>query len=71
MKSGSSMGEIGFEKTLNVFNCAQMCRATSLVLLNIYITETHYLRVFGYSSEEGAEFTICIWNAPMPTNGVC
>ena len=55
---------------MQVVDCAQLDGGTTLVLPNL-ASETLYLRVFGYNSEEGAEFEICLWDPPVPVNDLC
>lgn len=54
----------------NVLDCAQLDGETTLVLPN-QAGQTLYLRVWGYNSEEGAEFAICLWDPPIPANDNC
>lgn len=53
-----------------VLDCAQLDNGTTLVLPD-QANETLYLRVWGYNSEEGAEFVICLWDPPVPVNDLC
>lgn len=53
-----------------VVDCAQLDGGTTLVLPDL-AGETLYLRVWGYNSEEGSEFEICLWDPPVPINDLC
>ena len=55
---------------MEVVDCAQLDGGTTLVIPDL-ANETLYLRVFGYNSEEGAEFEICLWDPPVPQNDLC
>lgn len=55
---------------MQVVDCAQLDGGTTLVLPDL-ANETLYLRVFGYNSEEGSEFEICLWDPPIPENDLC
>lgn len=55
---------------MEVVDCAQLDGGTTLVLPNL-AGETLYLRVFGYNTEEGAEFELCLWDPPVPVNDLC
>jgi len=55
---------------MEVVDCAQLDGGTTLVLPNL-AGETLYLRVFGYNTEEGSEFEICLWDPPVPVNDLC
>lgn len=55
---------------MQVVDCAQLDGGTTLVLPDL-AGETVYLRVWGYNSEEGSEFEICLWDPPVPENDLC
>ncbi len=55
---------------MEVVDCAQLDGGTTLVLPDL-AGETLYLRVFGYNTEEGSEFEICLWDPPVPVNDLC
>ena len=55
---------------MEVIDCAQQDPETTLVLPD-WTNQTLYLRVFDYSSEEGGEFDICLWDPPIPENDLC
>ena len=54
----------------SVLDCAQLDGATTLVLPD-QAGQTLYLRVWGYNTEEGAEFELCLWDPPVPVNDLC
>lgn len=55
---------------MEVVNCAQLDDGRTIVEPDL-AGEILYLRVFGYNSEEGAEFEICLWDPPVPVNDLC
>lgn len=55
---------------MQVVDCAQLDGGTTLVLPDL-AGETLYLRVFGYNTEEGVEFELCLWDPPVPVNDLC
>lgn len=55
---------------MEVVSCAQLDGERTIVEPGL-AGETLYLRLFGYNTEEGAEFELCLWDPPVPENDLC
>lgn len=56
--------------SLTQFSCNQLDGGNTYVLPSL-ANQIIYIRVFAYSSEDGGQFSICLWEPDVPVNNVC
>ena len=56
--------------SLTQVRCDQLDEQNTVVDTSL-AGQTVYVRVFGYNSEEGGTFTLCLWDPPVPVNDEC